>query len=275
MTTPEQNYSTTPPASERKIPAQTALEFLQDVRQLVSFQQAIGIEGYTRTPELAQFIAGQQQPAAAPKPRNAAAFKPETDSTPSTGNQTATAVTPNSTLNDLYTEIQGCRRCSRHHSRSRAITGTGATGVKLMIITDAPSAEDDLSGTLMSGEPGALLDKMLAAIGLSRDAVHLSLLTRCHAADLPDPEAVNACLPFLLREILLVSPKVICTMGTLASQKLLRSNNPLSKLRGRFHDFQGIALMPTFSPEFLLKNPEMKKATWLDLQLIQKKCDGK
>ncbi|MBU0661773.1 uracil-DNA glycosylase [Patescibacteria group bacterium] len=275
MTTPEPNYTTTPPASDRKIPAQAALEFLQDVRQMVSFQQAIGIEGYIRSPELARFIAGQQQPATAAKNQNVAAFQPETPPTPSIRNQTATAAMPDTTLSDLYTEIQGCQRCSRYHSRNRAITGSGATGVKLMIITDAPSAEDDLSGMPMSGEPGLLLDKMLGAIGLNRDTAHLSLLTRCHAADLPGPDAVNACLPFLLREIMLVSPKLICTMGTLAAQKLLHSSNPLSKLRGRFHEFQGIPLMPTFSPEFLIKNPEMKKATWLDLQLIQKKCAGK
>lgn len=274
MTTPEQNYTTTP-ASDRKISTQAALEFLQDVRQLVSFQQAIGIEGYTRTPELARFLAGQQQPATAAKHQNVAAFQPETPPAPSIRNQTATAAISDTTLSDLHSEIQGCRRCSRHHSRNKAITGTGATGVKLMIITDAPSVEDDLSGILMSGEPGLLLDKMLGAIGLSRNTVHLSLLTKCHAADLPGPDAVNACLPFLLKEIMLVSPKVICAMGTLASQKLLHTSSPLSKLRGRFHEFQGIPLMPTFSPEFLLKNPEMKKATWLDLQLIQKKCDGK
>jgi DNA polymerase len=115
---------------------------------------------------------------------------------------------------------------------------------------------------------------MLGAIGLSRDAVHLSLLTRCYAQEPPSKEAMDACLPFLLKEIMLVAPKVICAMGPLAAQKLLHTSKPLSQLRGRFHDFQGIPLIPTFSPEFLLKNPEMKKATWLDLQMIQKKIQG-
>ncbi|MBU4178163.1 MAG: uracil-DNA glycosylase, partial [Proteobacteria bacterium] len=126
-------------------------------------------------------------------------------------------------------------------------------------------------GLIMSGEPGQLLDKMLGAIGLNRADVHLSLLTRCHAPEPPGKEAVDACLPFLLKEIMLVAPTVICAMGVLAAQKLLHTSKPLSQLRGRFHDFQGIPLIPTFSPEFLLKNPEMKKATWLDLQMIQKK----
>ena len=266
MTTPDEKYTTTPP-----IPAQTALEFLQDVRQLVAFQQTIGIEGYPRTPELERFIAGQQPPIAATKPQTAAAPKSKPPLAPSARPQATAPVMPDTTLTELYAEMQGCQRCPRHQSRNKVIAGEGATGVKLLIITDAPSAEDDLSGLPMSGEPGLLLDKMLAAIGLSRADVHLSLLTRCHAMEPADQEAVEACLPFLLKEILLVAPKIICTMGVLTAQQLLHTSKPLSRLRGRFHDFQGIALMPTFSPEFLLKNPEMKKATWLDLQLIQKK----
>ena len=266
MTTPDENYTTTPP-----IPAQTALEFLHDVRQLVAFQQAIGIEGYPRTPELAQFLAGPQPPTPPARPQTKTASRPETIRTPSAQRQTTTAAMPNTTLTELYAEMQACQRCQRHQSRSKAITGEGTTGVKLLIITDAPSVEDDRCGLVMSGEPGQLLDKMLGAIGLSRNAVHLSLLTRCHAPEPPGKAEVDACLPFLLKEIMLVAPKVICAMGPLAAQKLLHTSKPLSQLRGRFHDFQGIPLIPTFSPEFLLKNPEMKKATWLDLQMIQKK----
>ncbi|MCX5863479.1 MAG: uracil-DNA glycosylase [Deltaproteobacteria bacterium] len=267
MTTPDGNYTTTPP-----IPAQSALEFLQDVRQLVAFQQAIGIDGYPRTPELERFVAGPQQPVAATaKPQTVAASKSKTPLAPSARQQTTSAVMPDTTLTELYAEMQACQRCPRHQSRNKAITGEGTIGVKLLIITDAPSAEDDHSGLPMSGEPGQLLDKMLEAIGLNRDAVHLSLLTRCHAQESPGKEAVDACLPFLLKEIMLVAPTVICAMGPLAAQKLLHTSKPLSQLRGRFHDFQGIPLIPTFSPEFLLRNPEMKKATWLDLQMIQKK----
>ena len=263
MTPPGKNYATTPP-----IPAQAALEFLQEVRQLVAFHQAIGIEGYPRTPELARFIAGQQQP-------DAATSKSKTPLPPSSAPfQTAAPIMPDTTLTALHAEIEGCQRCQRYQSRNKVIVGEGTARVKLMIIGDAPSAEDDLSGLPMSGEPGQLLDKMLGAIGLSRDAVHLSLLTRCHAPEPPGKEMVDACLPFLLKEIMLVAPKVICAMGPLAAQKLLRTSKPLSQLRGRFHDFQGIPLIPTFSPEFLLKNPEMKKATWLDLQLIQKKIQA-
>ncbi len=262
MTKPNENYTTTP-----TIPAQTALEFLQDVRQLVAFQQAIGIEGYPRTPELTRFLAGPQPPT----PQAKAASRPETIRTPPAQRQNTAAAMPNTSLTDLYAEMQACQRCPRHQSRSKAITGEGTTGVKLLIITDAPSVEDDCSGLIMSGDPGQLLDKMLGAIGLSRNAVHLSLLTRCHAEEPPDKEAVDACLPFLLKEIMLIAPTVICAMGVLSAQKLLHTSKPLSQLRGRFHDFQGIPLIPTFSPEFLLKNPEMKKATWLDLQMIQKK----
>lgn len=269
MTTPDENYITTP-----KIPAQAALEFLQDVRQLVAFQQAIGIEGYPRTKELERFVAGPQQPIATAKPQTAAASKSKPPLAPSARHQTAVPAMPDTTLTELYAEMQACQRCPRHQSRSKAIPGEGTTGVKLLIITDAPSAEDNLSGLPMSEKPGQLLDKMLGAIGLSRADVHLSLLTRCHAPEQPGKEAVDACLPFLLKEIMLVAPTVICAMGPLAAQKLLHTSKPLSQLRGKFHDFQGIPLIPTFSPEFLLKNPEMKKATWMDLQMIQKKIQA-
>jgi len=267
MTTPDENYTTTP-----LIPAQAALEFLQDVRQLVAFHQAIGIEGYPHTPELERFVAGAQQPIATAKPQTTTKSKPPLP--PSARQQAVSTVMPETTLTELYAEIQTCQRCPRYQSQSKAITGEGATEVKLLIIGDAPSAEDNLSGLPISGEPGQLLDKMLGAIGLSRNAVHLSLLTRCHAPEQPRKEAVDTCLPFLLKEILLVAPTIICAMGPLSAQKLLRTSKPLSQLRGRFHDFQGIPLIPTFSPEFLLKNPEMKKATWLDLQMIQKKIQS-
>lgn len=269
MTTPNENYTTTP-----KIPAQAALEFLHDVRQLVAFQQAIGIEGYPRTKELERFVAGPQQPVAATKSQTTAASKSKPPLAPSARQQATSAVMPDTTLTELYAEMQACQRCPHHQSRSKAIPGEGATGVKLLIITDAPSDEDDRSGLPMSGEPGQLLDKMLGAIGLSRADVHLSLLTRCHAQKPPGKAEVDACLPFLLKEIMLVAPTVICAMGPITAQKLLHTSKPLSQLRGRFHDFQGIPLIPTFSPEFLLKNPEMKKATWLDLQLIQKKIQA-
>ncbi|MFA7383678.1 MAG: uracil-DNA glycosylase [Desulfurivibrionaceae bacterium] len=262
MTTPEQKYPATPP-----IPAQTAMEFLQDIRHLVAFQQAIGIEGYPRTPGITRLVAGQQQTGPPGQPKTLA-------KTPAARPRPAPAVMPNANLTELYTEMQACQRCPRQQSRNRVISGEAATGVKLLIITDAPSAEDDLSGLPISGEPGLLLDKMLAAIALSRADVHLSLLTRCHAPEPADKEAVEACLPFLLKEILLVAPRIICAMGVLTAQKLLHTSKPLSQLRGRFHDFQGIPLMPTFSPEFLLKNQELKKATWLDLQLIQKKIQA-
>ena len=267
MTTPDEHYTTTP-----KIPAQAAVEFLQDVRQLVAVHQAIGIEGYPRTPELERFVAGGQQ-VAATKPQ-AATAKTKTPLASSARQQGVPAAMPDTTLTELYAEMQSCQRCQRHQSRSRVVIGEGTTGVKLLIIADAPSAEDDLSGLPMGGEPGQLLDKMLGAIDLSRDAVHLSLLTRCHAPEPPEKAEVDACLPFLLKEIMLIAPKVICAMGPLAAQKLLHTSKPLSQLRGRFHDFQGIPLIPTFSPEFLLKNPEMKKATWLDLQMIQKKIQA-
>lgn len=270
MTTPDKNYTTNP-----TIPDQAVLEFIQDAKRLVAFQQAIGIESYPGSQGLARFVTGQAQPATAPaEPESAGETRLEQLNKNRNGRPAPTRIVPNTSLIDLYAEIKECQRCHRYQGRNKIVSHDGQLEVKLLIIGDSPSAQDDLSGLPMSGEPGLLLDKMLAAIGLSRTEVHLALLSRCHV---PEPmgkdylEAVDVCLPFLLKEIKLVAPKVICAMGPLAAQKLLHTSKPLSQLRGKFHDFQGIPLMPTFSPEFLLKNQELKKATWLDLQMIQKK----
>jgi len=246
---------------------QAALEFLKDARRLVAFQQAIGIEGYPRSPALSRFVSKntpEQRPAPAPLPPPSGQ-----------GRQPELEAAPGPSPAEIFSEISGCRRCPRHQSRSQAITGEIAgKGAKLMIIADTPSAEDDLAGAPMSGEPGRLLEKMLAAIGLKPAEVHLSLLIRCHGPQAPEQKSIDACLPFLKQEIALVAPKIICVMGQLAAQKLLNSNLSLLRLRGRFHETNGLPLMPTFAPDFLLKNPEMKKAAWQDLQMIQKKLQA-
>jgi uracil-DNA glycosylase len=135
-------------------------------------------------------------------------------------------------------------------------------------------------GLPFQGEAGALLDKMLAAIGLNRELIYLTTLVKCVPATpeisaksgvipAPDPQQVRACLPILQQQIAALKPKLICTMDPLPAQVLLRSQRSLLQLRGRFHDYQGIPLIATLAPEYLRHNPEMKKAAWEDLQLIR------
>jgi len=151
-----------------------------------------------------------------------------------------------------------------------------------MIIADAPGKEEDLATVPFQGRGGELLDKMLNAINLSRDKVYITNLVKCFpgANTKPEKNEIRTCLPFLFRQIEIICPQVICAMGTLSSQVLLHSHRSLFQLRGRFHNFNDlcsgklpdkIVLMPSLPPSLLLENPEFKKASWKDLQLIQKK----
>ncbi|MGV1099631.1 uracil-DNA glycosylase [Thiovibrio sp. JS02] len=258
---------------EQPLSALGAQELLFGVRKVLRFHHCLGIEEYPASPELRIFL--QAQGKAAPAKAQAPKPAPPVARTKATAPQPPRAATLPASLAGLAEEVASCRRCPRHKSRGQGICPPGPREGKLLIVGDSPSAEDDRLGIPFSGEAGALLDKMLAAIGMGRENVRLTFLVKCHGPEPPDAAAGEACLPFLLREIAAFRPRVICAMGPLASQKLLHSPKPLSHLRGRFHDLKGTPLMPTFSPDFLLKNPELKKAAWLDLQLIQKLCDGK
>lgn len=251
--------------------ADTPGRFLLDLKNLLRLQRDFGIESYPRSPELDHFLssalpqsAGGHKPAAAmPAPK-----------LPSTGPKNSPPLTrPSQTLTDIQAELGDCRRCPVYETRNQLVFGLGNPKAPLFIVGDFPSLDDEAAGTPFAGAAGELLTKMLQAIGLERHDVYLSTIVKCRAIDneTPTPDQIKTCLPFLLRQIDAVGPKVICTMGELAAQTLLSRKTPLIRLRGNFHDYHGIPLMPTFHPAFLLKNQEMKKATWIDLQLIQAK----
>lgn len=259
----ELSKTTTATVPQQQVPAQALYTLLAEARKNIKLQQTLGITEYQLSSELTTFLQGQnKQPQASPRtspplPKKQQKVMPA-----------AVAVTA---LVDLEEEMQSCQRCSLHNERKQLVFGQGKTGANLMIIGDNPSQQDNKQGLPFGGAAGELLDKMLAAIGLSRNDVYLTNLTKCYGQPLPTPEAIAGCFPFLLRQIEAVAPKIICTMGPLASQKMLNAKEPLTRLRGKFHKVKEIPLMATFHPDFLIKNQEMKKAVWQDLQLIQKK----
>lgn len=142
----------------------------------------------------------------------------------------------------------------------------------MVIVGDWSTPEDVKAGKPFVGAVGELLDRMLKAIQLDRASVYLTNLVKCPTPDNrpPTPEEASVCLPLLQKELKAVSPGLIMTMGLLTAQTLLGSHSPLVRLRGKFHDFHGIPLLPTLHPSFLLSHPEMKKTAWQDLQLLEK-----
>ncbi len=242
-------------------------ELLQELRSLFAYYRTIGLEELPATQALQRFlttksVSGSTDGKTSKRsvPRNA--LSP--DSNPSSTRN------PTTVLNDIQSGLSTCTRCILHTDRLRIIAGRGSTNADLFIVGEYPG-EDGQKGPF-SDQAKDLLARMLQAIGLTLEEVYLTNAIKCALAGdkKPAADSVLCCSPYLLREIEAVSPKVICAMGPLATEALLHSKTPFHRLRGRSHNFNGIQLVPTFHPAFLLKNTEMKKDAWQDLQLIQK-----
>lgn len=254
-------------------------DLLQQTRRLLQFHQSLGIDAYPRSPGLEHFARKTEVQEPGPKGKPAGpGGKPSRRAAPA---QARTE--PQPSLEQTRNELADCTRCRIHEYRTRRVLGTGNENAELLIVSDWQESTDDQETEPFGGEAGELLTRMLAAIGQDRADVYLTNLVKCNPAECrpPTAEEIRSCLPFLHREIAAVSPRVICTMGPLAAATLLDTDKPLFQVRGRFHPFKNIfggkviPLMPTFHPAFLLKNIELKKACWEDLQKIQKECQGK
>ncbi|WP_337996920.1 uracil-DNA glycosylase [Oleispirillum naphthae] len=198
----------------------------------------------------------REEPAAAPAaPRRATALPPEGAAT----------------LEELRARLEAFDACLLRRTATRTVFGTGPADARLMVIGEAPGADEDRSGIPFVGRAGQLLDKMLASIGWPREAVYITNVVpwRPPGNRNPTPEEIALCLPFVLRAIDLVAPRAILLLGGSAAAALLDSHDGITRLRGRWHGLSRpggeIAALPTFHPAFLLRNPSSKAAVWRDL----------
>ena len=166
-------------------------------------------------------------------------------------------------------------RCTKCHelaaTRHTVVFGSGNPEARLMLVGEAPGAEEDRQGLPFVGPAGQLLTKMLAAIGLSRDEVFIANVLKCRPPGNrpPQPQEIENCEPYLALQIELIHPKLICALGTFAAQTLLKTTAPISSLRNRIHDYRGIAVICTFHPSYLLRNPAEKRRSWEDLKKVR------
>ncbi|HWI40246.1 MAG TPA: uracil-DNA glycosylase [Verrucomicrobiae bacterium] len=176
------------------------------------------------------------------------------------------------TLEDVRLEMGDCRRCSLAGGRTNLVFGTGDPAARLVFVGEAPGRDEDLQGAPFVGEAGQLLTRMIQAMGFAREEVYICNVLKCRPPGNrnPQPEEIEPCRPFLLRQLRAIAPEVLVALGSFAAQTLLETREPISRLRGRFHDFGGIPLMPTFHPAYLLRNPEAKREVWEDLQKVMK-----
>ena len=176
-------------------------------------------------------------------------------------------------LEKITAEISVCKQCILGETRINTVAGTGNQNPILMIIGEGPGAEEDKTGQAFVGRAGQYLDKWMEAIGLNRhDYLYLSNIVKCRPPGNRDPleNEISACLPYLERQVTLLKPKLILTVGRISSQVLTHSNMGIGKMRGKTYEYQGIKLIPTYHPSAVLRNPEeYRKPVWEDLKRVK------
>jgi uracil-DNA glycosylase family 4 len=174
----------------------------------------------------------------------------------------------------LAEAVAGCERCPLHGSRTRTVFGVGRRDADLLIVGEAPGADEDRQGEPFVGRAGQLLNAMLAAIGLARGDVYIANVLKCRPPGNrdPKPDEAAACTPYLERQIALLQPQVVLAVGRIAAQWLLQSEQPIGRLRATVHSYgtQGIPLVASYHPAYLLRSPLAKAKAWEDLLLVRK-----
>ena len=169
-------------------------------------------------------------------------------------------------------ELGDCTRCKLAGGRTRLVFGVGNPAAELVFVGEGPGADEDREGEPFVGRAGQLLTRMIEAMGFRREQVYIANVVKCRPPGNrnPEPDEIAACEPFLRAQLGAIRPRVIVALGKFAAQTLLRDTTPITRLRGRWAEYQGIRLMPTFHPAYLLRSPEEKKKAWEDLQLVMR-----
>jgi uracil-DNA glycosylase len=174
------------------------------------------------------------------------------------------------TLEEIRRELGDCRRCKLHRTRRTLVFGEGNEEAKLMFVGEGPGYDEDVQGRPFVGRAGQLLTKIIQSIRLQREEVYITNIIKCRPPQNrnPEPDEIECCHPFLLKQIRTIQPQIICALGTFAAQTLLKTDAKISALRGSFYDLAGMKVLPTYHPAYLLRNPERKREVWEDMKKI-------
>ncbi|MAF32427.1 MAG: uracil-DNA glycosylase [Desulfobacter sp.] len=174
------------------------------------------------------------------------------------------------TLEEIYTDIDDCRRCKLSESRNHIVFGVGDPKARLVFIGEGPGYDEDQKGEPFVGAAGRLLNKIIQAMNLRREDVYICNIVKCRPPGNrnPLPGEIKTCIPFLKRQIAAIHPEFICTLGSVAVQSLLNIRDPVSKLRGNLYQYHNMTVIPTFHPAYLLRNPEKKRDVWEDMKKL-------
>lgn len=180
-------------------------------------------------------------------------------------------------LEIIAAEARACTKCALHKTRTNAVPGQGNSAPEIMFIGEAPGADEDEQGLAFVGRAGQLLTKMIEAMGFTREQVFIGNILKCRPPNnrVPMPDEMAVCLPYLLRQIKVLKPKVIVALGATAVKGLLKTETGITRLRGKWQEFEGVPLMPTLHPAYLLRNPKAKHDAWADLKEVLGKLGRK
>lgn len=208
--------------------------------------------------------------APAPQPRQGPAAAPAARARPAPPADPRLYGVGSPALAAIRDEVGDCQRCALCRSRRTLVFGTGNPKARLVFVGEGPGAEEDAQGIPFVGAAGQLLTRMIGAMGLRREDVYICNVVKCRPPGNrnPEPTEVAACEPFLQAQLRAIEPEVVVALGKFAAQVLLREETPISRLRGNWYEYEGIALMPTFHPAYLLRNEREKAKAWHDLQLV-------
>ena len=177
---------------------------------------------------------------------------------------------PQASLTEVRRKLGECKRCKLNLTRRHIVFGEGSEKAQLVFIGEGPGEDEDRQGRPFVGKAGQLLTRIINAIGLSREEVYITNIIKCRPPHNRNPQQdeIATCEPFLNKQLEIIRPKIICALGTYAAQTLLKTDEKISQMRGRFFVYRGIKVMPTYHPAFLLRNPHKKKETWDDMKKI-------
>ena len=257
-------------------------ELVTETKKQLEHLRVLGVEGIQVSLPPAPVVTPQPKrventaPPLPPPPQAPTPSKPVTslfgDLTPAPVKLTKST----ETFEQIHAEIGDCTRCPLHQQRTHVVHTEGNRKARLMFVGEAPGADEDIQSRPFVGRAGQLLTKIIEAIGMKREEVLIGNVNRCRPPGnrAPTTEEAETCKPYLLREIAVVQPEVIVVLGNTAMKNLLNTREGITRLRGTFQDYQGIKVMPTFHPAYLLRDPSKKRETCEDLKKVRDYLDS-
>ncbi len=250
-------------------------EIFFETKRLISACEEMGLEPPMLPKEALDFIERPVFKKPAPPPTQSTNPGKAAPEIPAPKTQTIKPASPSfDSLEDLRAHMGDCRRCDLHNGRKHMVFGEGNPKARLVFVGEGPGVDEDREGRPFVGKSGQLLTRIIEnGMGITRDVVYICNVVKCHPPSNrdPNPHEISVCLPFLKAQLSIIGPEVICALGRVACQALMGGDFKITRHRGKWRTYEGIPLMPTFHPAYLLRNASAKRPVWDDVKSIMDK----